>query len=63
MIEKIIIEGFGGINKLEFPVGPLNTIVGPNGYGKSSLLKALAAIAIGKIAESDIRQGSDIARR
>ena len=45
MINKIYIEGFKSINKLEIECKPFNLLAGTNSSGKSSLIQALLLMA------------------
>jgi predicted ATPase len=37
-IKKLTIEGYKSIRKLDFKLGPLNVLIGPNGGGKSNFV-------------------------
>ena len=45
-ITKIDIEGFRSLRKVSWIPGDLNVIIGPNGTGKSNLLRLLELISI-----------------
>jgi len=45
-IEQVDIEGFRSLKKVSWVPGDLNVVIGPNGTGKSNLLRFLQLIAI-----------------
>jgi predicted ATPase len=53
ILEEIQIEGFRSLKSVTWRPGRLNVLIGPNGGGKSNLLRALDLIRIGAL--SDLR--------
>ena len=45
-IKQLNIEGFRSLRKVSWSPGALNVIIGPNGTGKSNLLRFLELISI-----------------
>src|SRR5579883_2612363 len=44
MITKVTVKNFRCLHDVEVQLGPFNVLIGPNDSGKSSLLKAIAAV-------------------
>ena len=47
-ITRLCIEGFRSLRKVNWSPGDLNVIIGPNGTGKSNLLRFLELISINR---------------
>ena len=46
IIQQLDIEGFRSLKKVTWKPGDLNVVIGPNGTGKSNLLRFLELAAI-----------------
>src|SRR5580692_9122098 len=60
ILEEIQIEGFRSLKSVTWKPGRLNVLIGPNGGGKSNLLRALDLLrvaATGGLREAILRMG------
>lgn len=65
MIERIVVNNFKSIERMDIQLGRLNVLIGANGSGKSNVLEAIGMVAArnGKIIELDnmVQRGVRIA--
>lgn len=50
-INRVRVQGFRCLEDVDVPFGDVTTLIGPNGVGKSSLLRALVAVSRGDRAD------------
>ena len=60
-IKEIIIKDFGGIEMQIIKPEKLTFLLGKNGTSKTTILKAIKQAFLGKMEESDIREGAKAA--
>ena len=60
LIQELQIEGFRSLKSVTWKPGRLNVLIGPNGGGKSNLLRALEVLrasANGELRDTTIKMG------
>lgn len=57
LLEEIQIEGFRSLKSVTWKPGRLNVLIGPNGGGKSNLLRVLDLVRVTEVREAIIRMG------
>lgn len=62
MFERLLIENYQSIARVEIDFGRLTVIVGPSGRGKSAFIRALTALCFNQVGQDFVRHGQQKAR-